>query len=161
MMLGLGCEAHLKTTHKQEAHLEVLILEEGRWHGLVVSHCKKKKKTHQDPLMKAAPACFEQRVCHGWCLLCGSRSNCDTQLLEFALFKFFMFKSSEGKKQRGGKTGSLININILMCERGREDLSGLAAFNPCWGAFLSFCLSCSLFLQMSSFTVLLTDVFIF
>ena len=39
--LGLGCEAHLKTTHKQEAHLEVVILEKGRWHGLVVSHCKK------------------------------------------------------------------------------------------------------------------------
>ncbi len=52
--------------------------------------------------MKAAPACFEQRVCHGWCLLCGSGSNCDTQLLEFALFKFFMFKSSEGEKQREG-----------------------------------------------------------
>lgn len=66
-------------------------------------HTVKKKKKHQDPLMKAAPACFEQRVCHGWCLLCGSGSNCDTQLLEFALFKFFMFKSSEGKKQRGGK----------------------------------------------------------
>lgn len=86
MTLGLGCEAHLKTTHKQKAHLEVVILEKGRWHGLVVSNCK---KTHQDTLMKAAPACFEQRVCHGWCLLCGSRSNCDTQLLEFALFKFF------------------------------------------------------------------------
>lgn len=41
VMLGLGCEAHLKTTHKQEAHLEVLILEKGRWHWLVVSHCKK------------------------------------------------------------------------------------------------------------------------
>lgn len=41
VMLGLGCEAHLKTTHKQKAHFEVLILEKGRWHGLVVSHCKK------------------------------------------------------------------------------------------------------------------------
>lgn len=41
VMLGLGCEAHLKTTHKQEALLEVLILEKGRWHWLLVSHCKK------------------------------------------------------------------------------------------------------------------------
>lgn len=41
VMQGLGCEAHLKTTHKQEAVLEVLILEKGRWHWLVVSHCKK------------------------------------------------------------------------------------------------------------------------
>lgn len=48
--------------------------------------------------MKAVPACFEQRVCRGWCLLCGSGSNCDTQLLEFVLFKFFMFKWSEGEK---------------------------------------------------------------
>ena len=101
--------------------------------------------------MKAAPACFEQRVCHGWCLLCGSGSNCDTQLLEFALFKFFMFESSEGEKQRGGETGSFININILICEGGREDLSGSAAFNPCCGAFLSlsFCFSCSLSFLLS------------
>lgn len=87
--------------------------------------------------MKAAPACFEQQVCHGWCLLCGCRSNCDTQLLEFALFKFFMFKSSGGE-------GGFININILICEGGREDRSGLAAFNPC-------CESFSLFLLLSFF----------
>lgn len=67
--------------------------------------------------MKATPVCFEQHVCHGWCLLCGSGSNCDTQLLEFALFKFFMFKSTEGEN-RGGETGSLININIVLCEGG-------------------------------------------
>lgn len=42
-MLGLDCGAHLKTTHEQEAHLEVLILEKGRWHWLVVSHWKKEK----------------------------------------------------------------------------------------------------------------------
>lgn len=47
--------------------------------------------------MKAAPAFFEQRVCHGWCLLCGFGSNCGTQLLEFVLFMFFMFKWSEGE----------------------------------------------------------------
>lgn len=46
-----------------------------------------------------------------------------------------------GEKTEGGKTGSLININIIICEGGREDLSGLAAFNPCCGAFLSLCLS--------------------
>lgn len=84
--------------------------------------------------MKAAPARFEQQVCHGWCLLRGSGSNCDTQLLEFVLFKFFMFKWSEGEKR--AVTGSFININIL-CEGGREDLSSLAAFKPCCGAFLS------------------------
>lgn len=82
---------------KKRACLEVLILEKkadgtGWWCHTV------KKKTHQNPLMKAAPACFEQKVCHGWCLLRGSRSNCDTQLLEFALLKFFMFKPSAGKK---------------------------------------------------------------
>lgn len=92
--------------------------------------------------MKAAPACFEQQVCHGWCLLCGSGSNCDTQLLEFVLFKFFMFKWSEGEKRE--KTGSFININILLCEGGREDLSGLAAFIPCCGALLTQFLSLSL-----------------
>lgn len=95
--------------------------------------------------MKAAPARFEQRVCHGWCLLCGSGSNCDTQLLEFVLFKFFMFKWSEGGKR--AITGSFININILRCEGGREDLSGLAAFKPCCGAFLSL----FLFLMLSFF----------
>lgn len=84
--------------------------------------------------MKADPACFEQQVCHGWCLLRGSGSNCDTQLLEFVLFKFFMFKWSEGEKR--AKTGSFININIPVCERGREDLSGFAAFKPCCRALL-------------------------
>lgn len=47
---------------------------------------EEEKTTSQDCVMKAAPACFEQRVCHGWCLLCGSGSNCDTQLLEFCAF---------------------------------------------------------------------------
>lgn len=102
--------------------------------------------------MKAVPACFEQRVCRGWCLLCGSGSNCDTQLLEFVLFKFFMFKWSEGEKR--AKTGSFININILMCEGGREDLSDLASFKPSCGAFLLL----FLFLLLSFFpSVLLSN----
>lgn len=99
--------------------------------------------------MKAAPARFEQRVCHGWCLLCGSGSNCDTQLLEFVLFKFFMFKWSEGGKR--AITGSFININILLCEGGRVDLSGVAPFKPCCGAFLSL----FLFLMLSFFPSIL------
>lgn len=101
--------------------------------------------------MKAAPACFEQRVCHGWCLLCGSGSNCDTQLLEFALFKFFMFKSSEGEKRGGGGTGSFLNINILICEGGRESLSSLAAFKSCCGALLPLSVSLALFFFILSF----------
>lgn len=102
--------------------------------------------------MKAAPACFEQRVCHGWCLLCGSGSNCDTQLLEFSLFKFFMFKSSEGEnrgREEGG-TGSFININILICAGGREDLSDLAAFNSCCGAVFSLLFSAVLSVSSGS-----------
>lgn len=84
--------------------------------------CQTVKKPHQDTLMKAAPAYFEQRVCHGWCLLCGSRSNCDTQLLEFALFKFFLCSNHlREEKKQVGKTGSLININIVMCERKRQE----------------------------------------
>lgn len=46
-----------------------------------------------------------------------------------------------GGKNRGGGAGSFININILICEGGKEELSGLAAFKPCFGAFLARFLS--------------------
>lgn len=66
-------------------------------------------------------------------------------------------------KTEGGKTGSLININILMCEGGREDLSGLAAFIPCCGAFLSLfpSLSCSLSSLPSFSSISVTGIFSF
>lgn len=75
--------------------------------------------------MKAAPARFEQRVCHGWCLLRGSGSNCDTQLLEFLRFLSFSCSNGlEGGVEKREKTGSFININTSACEGGREGLSG-------------------------------------
>lgn len=124
----LGWEAHLKTLHKQ--NLKVLILEKGRWHGLVVSDSKKKKKKEPTriPWWKQLLLSLNSKsvIAGGCCVAAGS--NCDTQLLEFVLFKFFMFKSTEGKQRRGA--GSLININIIMCGGGKEDLSGLLAFIP-------------------------------
>ena len=76
------------------------------------------------------------------------------------LFKFFMFKSSEGEKQGGG-TGSFININILICEGGRESLSSLAAFKSCCGAFFSLSVPLALFSLLSFSAILVTGFLIF
>lgn len=116
-MLGLSFEAHLKTMQKQEAHLEVLILEKGRWHWLVVSHRSKKTK-HKDPLMKAAPLSLNSEsvmvgVCcvasgqtvvrNSWnlCFLCFSCSNGlrgnKEQKQEVSLILIFSYVKDAGK----------------------------------------------------------------
>lgn len=69
---------------------------------------------------------------------------------------FLSFSCSNGLRgEKSAITGSFININILLCEGGREDLSGLAPFKPGCGAFLSL----FLFLMLSFFPSILLCTF--
>ena len=142
-MLGLGCQAQLKTTHKQEAHLEVLILEKGRWHGLLVSHCKKTPGSPDESSSRLLwTASLSSLVSAVWLqvkLWYATPGIC--------AFQVFHVQIVWGKNREvgGWKAGRLININILMNESCRKDLSGLVALKPCWAAFLFLSLSLSRF----------------
>lgn len=133
--LGLGCEAHLKTTHKQKAHLEVVILEKGRWHGLVVSNCK--KKPTRIPWWKQLPrALNSESVMVGVCCVAPGqtviRNSWNLRFLSF----FLCSNHLREKKKQVGKTGSLININIVMCERKRQERPiWFSCFQPLLGIF--------------------------
>lgn len=163
-MLGLGYEAHLKPTEKQEAHLEVLILEEGRWHGLVGVTLKRKKKKKgkntRIPWWKHLPLALNSKsVVVGVCYVAPGQ----TVIRNSWNLCFSSFSCSDRQRRkmvcvlwRGDS--DLININIKMCENGGEGLSGFC-FQPMLGNFCLFCDCLLLLCVCFSKKKLVTDKF--